>query len=111
MSAGGKVVSDDGFLLSRLTSDPFCMNGYEFATAQSRERGKSGFSKEPRPILAGHMDRQETQIPPTFGREKVPITGSFPTANNRMIDERSRTGPLTTTDRLLLYTVFLSHAS
>jgi hypothetical protein len=36
MSAGGKVVSDDGFFLSRPTSDPFCMNGYEFATAQSR---------------------------------------------------------------------------
>jgi hypothetical protein len=72
--------------------------GYEFATAQSRG-GKSGYSQGPRLILAGHMGRQESQTPPTFGREKVPITGSFSTANNRMIDDRSRTGPLATMDR------------
>lgn len=40
MPADGKVVSDDGFLLSRPTSDPFCMKWDTSLLLRRAEKGR-----------------------------------------------------------------------
>lgn len=105
------MVSDDGFFLSRrLMSSPFVWTRDCYCAEQRREERILERAKTNSRWAHGQAGNSNS---PTFGRKKVPITGSFPTANNRMIDDRLRTGPLAASNNRSITTVYRTrvHAS